>query len=167
MLTSQTLEGMTWETFTRLFLDKYFSSVARQAKRNEFLNLRQGDLSVTEYEARFGDLARFAIDITADDNMKARTFEYGLRLGLRTKVVGFELDSYIKVVQKALVFEDEYLSSKKEKEIRVPSKSSHHSGSSSGHHHKKQRQEYAPQQSSYSAPVPIQAHPVTQYQPPS
>ena len=27
VLTSQMLEGMTWETFTRLFLDKYFSSV--------------------------------------------------------------------------------------------------------------------------------------------
>ena len=79
VLTSQTLGDITWEIFTRLFLDKYFSSVARQAKRNEFLNLCQGDLSVTEYEAHFGDLACFALDITADDNMKARIFENGLR----------------------------------------------------------------------------------------
>ena len=74
-------------------------------------------MSVTEYEACFGDLARFALDITADDNMKARTFEDGLCPGLRTKVVGFELDSYSKVVQKALVFEEEYASSKKEKDF--------------------------------------------------
>ena len=52
---------MTWETFTHLFLYKYFSSVARQAKQNEFLNLRQGDLSITKYEARFGDIARFPL----------------------------------------------------------------------------------------------------------
>ena len=44
VLTSHILGDMTWETFTRLFLDKYFSSVARQAKRNEFLNLCQGKL---------------------------------------------------------------------------------------------------------------------------
>ena len=166
VFTSQTLEGMTWETFTRLFLDKYFSSVARQTKRNEFLNLRQGDLSVAEYEARFGDLSRFALDITTDDNMKARTFENGLRPGLRTKVVGFELDSYSKVVQKALVFEEEFLNSKKEKELRTTPKQ-HHQGSSSGSHHKKPRQGYAPPQLSYSESVPVQGQPISQYQIPS
>ena len=35
-------------------------------------------------------------------------------------VVGFELDSYAKVVQKALVFEEEYASSKKEKDFYAP-----------------------------------------------
>ena len=94
-------------------------------------------MSVIEYEAYFGDLARFSLDITVDDNIKARTFENGLHPGLRTKVVGFELDSYCNVVQKALVFKEEYLSSKKEKEICVPSKCSYHSGYSNGHYHKK------------------------------
>ena len=100
------------------------------------MNLCQGDLSVTEYEARFEDLARFALDITADDNMKARTFENSVRPGLRTKVVGFELDAYAKVVKKPLVFEEEYVSSKKEKDFRAPPRHPQH-GSSSGHHHKK------------------------------
>ena len=84
--------------------------------------------------------------------MKARTFKNGLCPGLRTKVVGFELDSYSKVVKKASVFEEEFMNSKKEKELRATPKQ-HHQGSSSGSHHKKQRQEYAPQQLSYSKPV--------------
>ena len=92
------IRGYDLGDFYPLVFRQVLSSVARQAKQNEFLNLRQRDLSVAEYEARFGDLAHFAIDITADDNIKARTFENGLRLGLRTKVVGFELDSYSKVV---------------------------------------------------------------------
>ena len=79
-------------------------------------------MSVTDYEACFGGLARFAPDITTDDKIKARTFESGLRQGLRTKVVGFKLDSYSKVVKKALVFEEEFLSSKKDKELCAPSK---------------------------------------------
>ena len=45
---------MTWDTFTQIFLDKYFSPIARQAKRTEFLNLRQGEMSVTDYEHVFG-----------------------------------------------------------------------------------------------------------------
>ena len=67
---------------------------------------------VTDYKACFGDLAHFIPDITANDKIKDRTFESGLHQGLRTKFVGFELDSYSKVVQKALVFEEEFLSSK-------------------------------------------------------
>ena len=85
--------------------------------RTKFLNLRQGEMSITDYEACFGDLARFAPDITAEDKIKARNFESGLRQGLYTKVVGFELDSYSKVVKKAIVFEEEFLSSKKDKEL--------------------------------------------------
>ena len=119
-------------------------------------------MSITDYEACFGDLARFAPDITVDDKIKARTFESELRQGLCTKVVGFELDSYIKVVKKALVFEEEFLSSKKDKELRGSSKGSQ-LGSSSGSQFKKPRQEYVPQQSSYSSPVLIQAPPVSQF----
>ena len=143
---------MTWDTFTWIFLDKYFPPIFRNAKRTEFLNLCQGEMSVTDHEACFGGLARFAPNITADDKIKAGTFESGLCQGLHTKVVGFELDSYGKVVQKALVFEEEFLSLKKAKEFRALLKGNP-LGSSSGHQFKKQRQEYIPQQSSYSLPV--------------
>ena len=39
VLTSQVLEDLSWDTFTRIFLNKYFPPVARHAKRIEFLNL--------------------------------------------------------------------------------------------------------------------------------
>ena len=51
-------------TFEHLFLKKYFSDHTRNVKRVEFLSFQQGDLSVTDFEAHFGDLARFASDIT-------------------------------------------------------------------------------------------------------
>ena len=93
-------------------------------------------MSITDYEACFGDLACFAPDITAVDKIKARTFEIGLSQGLHMKVIRFELESYSKVVTKALVFEEEFLSSKKDKELRAPSKGNQ-LGSSSGHQFKK------------------------------
>ena len=107
-------------------------------------------------------MAHFTPDITAYDKIKARTFKSRLCQGLRTKVIGFELDSYSKVVQKALVFEEEFLSSKKDKELHAPLKGNQ-LGSSSRHQFKKQRQEYVPQQSSYSSLVPVQAPPISQF----
>ena len=56
MLTSHTLEGMTWGTFEHLFLEKYFLDHVLNSERAEFLSLQQGDLSVVDFEARFGDL---------------------------------------------------------------------------------------------------------------
>ena len=78
MLASHTLEGMTWGTFEHLFLEKYFLDHVRNSKRVEFLSLQQGDLSVVDFQACFGDLARFAPDITSNDTTKARTFEHAL-----------------------------------------------------------------------------------------
>ena len=118
-------------TFEHLFLEKYFPDYVRNFKIVEFLSLQQGDLSVADFDARFGDLARFALDITSSDATKARTFEHTLRSGLRGKVMGFELPTYNQVVQKVMIFEEEYNSSKKIREA-CPFVKGYQSGSSNG-----------------------------------
>ena len=60
--TSRDLEEMTWEEFRGLFMEKYFSASARHTKAREFLELRQGTMTVLEYMAKFIELARFAND---------------------------------------------------------------------------------------------------------
>ena len=103
MLTSNSLEGMTWGNFEHLFLEKYFPDHVRNSKRVEFLSLQQGDLSIADFEARFGDLARFAPDITSGDATNTRMFERALRPGLRGKVMGFELPTYNQEIGRAHV----------------------------------------------------------------
>ncbi|PKI58538.1 hypothetical protein CRG98_021070 [Punica granatum] len=51
---------ITWAEFTQAFYNKYFPASFRRAKEREFLNLKQGDLSVAEYEVKFTKLSRFA-----------------------------------------------------------------------------------------------------------
>ena len=51
--TSRDLEAMTWAEFHRLFMIKYFSATARHAKVQEFLELKQGTMTVIEYVAKF------------------------------------------------------------------------------------------------------------------
>ncbi|XP_073036619.1 uncharacterized protein [Primulina eburnea] len=41
-----------WDVFRSRFLDKYFSIATRQKKEREFEDLRQGSMSVAEYESR-------------------------------------------------------------------------------------------------------------------
>ena len=57
--TSRDLEAMTWAEFHGLFMSKYFLVTARHAKAQEFLELRQGTMTVMEYIARFTELACF------------------------------------------------------------------------------------------------------------
>ena len=85
------LETMTWDDFRRLFMGKYFSASARHATAREFLELRQGTMTVLEYIARFTELARFGDDYVATDAAKVRKFEDGLKLSIRGKIVGHNL----------------------------------------------------------------------------
>ena len=61
-------------------MEKYFSASARHAKALEFLELRQGTMTVLEYMAKFTELAYFADDYVATDMAKVRKFEDGLEL---------------------------------------------------------------------------------------
>ena len=55
--TSRDLEAMTWAEFQELFMGKYFLHTARHAKAQEFLEMKQGVMTVMDYVARFTELA--------------------------------------------------------------------------------------------------------------
>ncbi|XP_058726540.1 uncharacterized protein LOC131597897 [Vicia villosa] len=52
-------EEVTWAVFRREFLRKYFLVDVRGKKEIEFVELKQGSMSVTTYAAEFGELAKF------------------------------------------------------------------------------------------------------------
>ena len=79
---------MTSAEFHELFMGKYFPATARHAKAQEFLELKQGAMTVMEYVAQFIELARFADDYVATD--MAKVIENGLKLS-QGKIVGLHL----------------------------------------------------------------------------
>ena len=107
VMTSRDLETMTWDDFRRLFIRKYFSASARHAKAREFLELRQGMMTVLEYVDRFTELAHFGDDYVATDSAKVRRFEDGLKLSIRGKIVGHNLQDMDSMVSTALLIERE------------------------------------------------------------
>ena len=105
--TSRDLEAMTWAKFQELFMGKYFPDTTRHAKAWEFLELKQGMMTVMDYVARFIELARFADDYVTTEMAKVRRFENGLKLSIRGKIVGLRLQDMDSMVGIALTIERE------------------------------------------------------------
>ena len=82
---------MTWAEFHELFMGKYFPATTRHAKVQEFLELKQGTMTVMEYLAKFIELSRFANEYVATDMAKVRKFENGLKLSIQGKIGGLLL----------------------------------------------------------------------------
>ena len=105
--TSMDLEAMTWAEFQELFMGKYFPATARHAKAREFLDLKQGVMTVIEYVAKFMELARFADDYVATDLAKVKRFENGLRLSIQDRIVGLRLQDMDSMVGTTMTIEGE------------------------------------------------------------
>ena len=70
--------------------------------RREFHNLKQRQMSVTEYQREFTRLSKYAPEILVTEEEKCRKFEDGLNDHIRAHVTGFFLDDFSKIVTRAL-----------------------------------------------------------------
>ena len=64
-------------------------------KAQEFLELKQGAMTMMDHVTRFIELARFVDDYVAIDLVKVRRFENGLKLSIRARIVGLRLQDMI------------------------------------------------------------------------
>ena len=74
---------MTWASFSSLFMEKYIPRTLRDRRRDEFLSLKQGMMSVTAYEAKFRALSRYATQLCFSPQERIHHFVKGLRLDLQ------------------------------------------------------------------------------------
>ncbi|XP_028082583.1 uncharacterized protein LOC114283903 [Camellia sinensis] len=77
----------------------------RDKKVTEFETLRQGNKTVTEYEAQFAELARFAPHMVDTDYKKARKFEGELRNAILDRVNMLKLPTYVDVLERVVIAE--------------------------------------------------------------
>lgn len=106
---TENLHNITWDDFCRRFDLRYFPHALRAAKAREFINLKQGSMTVLEYETRFTRLARFATHMNMDEFQKARQFEEGLRDGLRRMVKGHHYPTVRQASDLATLLEQDFL----------------------------------------------------------
>jgi hypothetical protein len=109
----QRLEGagnvITWEIFREEFLGKYFPADVRNKKAIEFLELKQGNMTVAEYAAKFEELSRFCPYINAADVevSKCLKFENGLRLEIKQFIGYQQIRQFSSLVTACRIYEDD------------------------------------------------------------
>ena len=112
-------------------MGKYFPDTARHAKAQEFLELKQGVMTLMDYVARFTELSRFADDYVATDIAKVRRFENGLKLSIRVKIVGLRLQDMDSMIGTSLTIEREIEDARSARDAGASSKRKESQSSSS------------------------------------
>ncbi len=74
---------LAWEDFRRKFRQKYVLDTYVDMKLQEFLSLKLGDRTVTEYEREFSCLSHYAESLLTTSRDRCKQFEAGLRPSLR------------------------------------------------------------------------------------
>ncbi|XP_058752730.1 uncharacterized protein LOC131625913 [Vicia villosa] len=102
-------DEITWNVFRREFMRKYYPEDVRGKKEIEFIELTQGNKSVTEYAAKFTELAKFypLFDGEGAEFSKCIKFQNGLRSKIK-KVVGYQkIRVFCDLVDSCRIFEED------------------------------------------------------------
>ncbi|XP_075481156.1 uncharacterized protein LOC142521867 [Primulina tabacum] len=98
---------LTWETFKIVFYNKYFSKDVRAKKSSDFLNLKQGTLSMTEYIQKLEAGVQYVLYIAHDDTSKGENFMQGLRSKIKRDVRMSKVVTNGEIVERALMAEQD------------------------------------------------------------
>ena len=118
-------------------MGKYFPDTAYHAKAQEFLELKQGTMTMMDYVARFTELARFSNDYVTTDMAKVKRFENELKLSILGKIVGLCLQDMDSMVGTALTIEREIEDARSTRDAGVSSKRKKSQSSSSSRRKKR------------------------------
>ncbi|XP_039686330.1 uncharacterized protein [Medicago truncatula] len=100
---------VTWAMFRKEFLSRYFPEDVRGKKEIDFLELKQGDMSVTKYAAKFVELAKFYPHYTAEiaEFSKCIKFENGLRAVIKRAIGYQKIRNFSELVSSCRIYEDD------------------------------------------------------------
>ncbi|XP_052486461.1 uncharacterized protein LOC128041149 [Gossypium raimondii] len=99
-------ERVTQDFFQEEFRKKYISQRFIDQKRKEFLELKQGKMSVTEYEREFVKLSKYAREFVSTEANMCKRFEDGLNDDIRLSVGVLEIREFVVLVERACKVED-------------------------------------------------------------
>jgi hypothetical protein len=124
---------MTWEQFKVHFNRRYFGTAIRDRMKNEFLHLKKGDKTVSEFEQRFTQLSQFVPDLIGTEEERISRFIVGLGGDYCLQLTAVPFYTYHQVVNAALRLETMFLSGVRPRDASGPSQGpSKRSASTSG-----------------------------------
>lgn len=102
-------EVVTWAIFNREFLKRYFLEDVCVRKEIEFLELKQGDMLVTEYVVKYVELAKFYPHYNAEtaEFSKCIKLENGLRAEIKRAVGYQKIRQFSELVSSCRIYKDD------------------------------------------------------------
>ena len=109
---------LTYADFVRMFRDRFLPEVRGDELQQDLLNLRQGTMTVTEYEIRFIQLSQHAPSVVAREKDRCRHFEEGLNYEIWSQLMPGDLRNYSDL--RTSSFSAEKLQKEKERGMASP-----------------------------------------------
>ncbi|WRX28969.1 Retrotransposon gag domain - like 10 [Theobroma cacao] len=88
--------------FLREFDGQYYTYFHQKEKKREFLNLKQGNMTIEEYETCFNELMSYVPELVRLEQDQVNYFDEGLHNEIRERMIVTGKESYKEVVQMAL-----------------------------------------------------------------
>ena len=85
----------------REFNEKYLPPIVQEKREDDFIKLRQGTLSVAEYETQFTKLSKFAPELIATEQRRVRRFVQGLNVEIQEALAAAQINTFSEVLEKA------------------------------------------------------------------
>ncbi|XP_047162606.1 uncharacterized protein LOC124832451 [Vigna umbellata] len=114
MLLTESHSPISWKVFKDKFYEEYFPDSVRFGKEVEFLQLVQGNMSVSEYTNRFKHLVRFHT-LATSEVWQCRKFENGLRSDLKVLISSLCIKSFPAIIERAKVLEKNVAEAERQK----------------------------------------------------
>ena len=124
-------DPVTWDYFVTKFNTKCVTDDYKESKWKQFFTLRQGNLTVVEYEKEFSRLSKYAPESVLTEKFRCRQFEEGLHESIKRylmAVTSLQVVNFYQLVQAAIKIEKSEMKSQERKKEKKFSRG----GSSSG-----------------------------------
>lgn len=95
------IDSVLWEEFRKVFQNKFYPRPFCDAKRNEFMSLVQGNMTVMEYEKKFTEMANYVLCFVIDETDKCMHFQDSPRIEIWALIMTSAALSYFSKLVKA------------------------------------------------------------------
>ena len=95
-------KGVSWTQFKEDFLEKFYPTVYKDQKIDDFFKLEQGTMSVKDYEKKLSELMRHVPLFCDHEEQKGKRFVVGLRKEVKSILVSVSHTQYGQVVEAAI-----------------------------------------------------------------
>ena len=111
-------DPVTWDYFVTEFNTKYVTDDYKESKWKQFFTLRQGKLTVAEYEKEFNRLSKYAQASVLTEKFRCIQFEEGLHESIKrylTAVTSLQVVNFYQLVQAAIKIKKSEMKSQERK----------------------------------------------------